>query len=872
MNVHTVHVVILLGSLVLGSSARAIEVYEPLRQWGESPFGDLDTVHRQVGIVRSNGNRGSGTAITTSFPELDGHVVLTAGHCVNVTAQVVDGKQEKVDEWGFQQFSLDGQTYAGMGIRHRLYSLGIGYDVAIILIPDEIALPSRVSLAEVASEPTVVGATVEMAGFAGRSELRHGFALVTDDNVDGGSRFKCSATDRDHRHVAEHGDSGGPVLNSSGTIVGVLSSALDAHTFAASVTGSDVRDFVCGKTLLQYVGQPGPPAFLNLPDVSGNAYWRGQPDATTPLSRKIAYINRPVEARQPVYYDTWYGGSSWQPEEIAGLFNNESLWLTGFQDIESLPEPPPETVILRVGGDESNSAGTFNSGFLKITNCAFETTKLHNTGTITVSGNVVYSVMFPNQTFMSPAALVVKGPVLNSGVIKVGQAANCHFGSLAFRNQGIVTDGDVVLPESSSLHSANRTGAVGAFEGGSASAEQATESYGLHFSSGATLVNESGGVISLSENELTVDNLINDGEMAFSGFRLTRNYVPYPPFVTWETESMALSVATELIVGESGNGGKLALSRGGALVTPRLVLGQNAGSNGDVLISGAGVALCWNPVLHTMDTILVWSNAHADQLVVAEAGQGTLTVDEGARMSADTVIIGAVVGSFGSVTVSGPESTLDVSNSLDVGSGEPGNYCSADLCVADGGLVSVGNTITVWSGDRISLGGGTLHAEKVDIRNGNLYGNGTVEAAVENSGVVDPGTSAGTLTILGDYTQTACGVLSLEHDALGQHDLLDIDGCATLEGTIWIDFASLPDLDDSLVFIESTDALSISDSVSFGFSGLPAGWNAICSAGAHELRVSVTVVPEPATCAGMLSVFLALVAGSLTRRRSASTT
>ena len=104
--------------------------------------------------------------------------------------------------------------------------------------------------------------------------------------------------------------------------------------------------------------------------------------------------------------------------------------------------------------------------------------------------------------------------------------------------------------------------------------------------------------------------------------------------------------------------------------------------------------------------------------------------------------------------------------------------------------------VTVASGASVSdIGGysqssgqttvdGTLQAAQVTLNGGVLNGAGAVDADVTNAGVVSPGNEVpGTLTIQGNYTQTAAGVLTvpLTNDAIG---LLNVTGAVTLDGTL----------------------------------------------------------------------------------------
>ena len=75
------------------------------------------------------------------------------------------------------------------------------------------------------------------------------------------------------------------------------------------------------------------------------------------------------------------------------------------------------------------------------------------------------------------------------------------------------------------------------------------------------------------------------------------------------------------------------------------------------------------------------------------------------------------------------------------------------------------------------------------MNGGLLSGSGTVEGSVINAGHINPGDDVTTaiLTITGDYTQTATGVLNIRiggNDAGFGYDQLFIAGRATLDGTL----------------------------------------------------------------------------------------
>jgi hypothetical protein len=76
--------------------------------------------------------------------------------------------------------------------------------------------------------------------------------------------------------------------------------------------------------------------------------------------------------------------------------------------------------------------------------------------------------------------------------------------------------------------------------------------------------------------------------------------------------------------------------------------------------------------------------------------------------------------------------------------------------------------------------------DPVDIQGGTLCGSGTVQNTVNSSGRVNPGASAGELTITGDYTQTEEGTCWIELAGLnvGEYDHLQVNGDVILAGRL----------------------------------------------------------------------------------------
>src|SRR5262249_10277135 len=111
----------------------------------------------------------------------------------------------------------------------------------------------------------------------------------------------------------------------------------------------------------------------------------------------------------------------------------------------------------------------------------------------------------------------------------------------------------------------------------------------------------------------------------------------------------------------------------------------------------------------------------------------------------------------------------------------------------------------------------------VDIQGGTLRGSGTINSNVTNAGQVSPGTSPAILSIVGNYTQTAAGILNIEIGGTtpgSQHDRLTVSGTAALAGTLNVSRISgflpgAPDTFTILTFASRTGDFSTNNGLTF---------------------------------------------------------
>ncbi len=104
------------------------------------------------------------------------------------------------------------------------------------------------------------------------------------------------------------------------------------------------------------------------------------------------------------------------------------------------------------------------------------------------------------------------------------------------------------------------------------------------------------------------------------------------------------------------------------------------------------------------------------------------------------------------------------------------------------GVLNFLSFFTQTAGSATLAGGNIQSSQTLSFQGGVLGGSGTITGNVDNTGAtVAPGASAGALTITGNYTQSAAGVLAIEIGGTTQGTLFDhlnVGGTASLNGAL----------------------------------------------------------------------------------------
>jgi T5SS/PEP-CTERM-associated repeat protein len=244
-------------------------------------------------------------------------------------------------------------------------------------------------------------------------------------------------------------------------------------------------------------------------------------------------------------------------------------------------------------------------------------------------------------------------------------------------------------------------------------------------------------------------------------------------------------------------------------------------------------------------------------VIIGRNGHGTLNMSGGAKIDGSTQTLSSGVGfetngvGVASLTCAGTEWSAGANN-LYIGTNNISGAMTGTgtLSVANGAQVTAANVI-------VGQGGA-------------LTGNGGIIAGnVTNYGTIAPGSSPGTMIVLGDMTLDDLGTVALElgGTGAGQYDHMDISGNMTLDGTLNVSMYGgyLPTAGSFFDVFTALDVTVGSPIFDFQYvEGIAWSYEIVAGDGNESVRILASAAPEPVT----IALFGAGLGGlALVRRR-----
>ncbi len=340
-------------------------------------------------------------------------------------------------------------------------------------------------------------------------------------------------------------------------------------------------------------------------------------------------------------------------------------------------------------------------------------------------------------------------------------------GELTVRNGGEVTAGLLKLWGGATVNvQASGTLAVGTWEA----------------AAGHTLeANWTGGTIEVSGMRILLDSanpdpVLGDSVTVGAGMKLVNSFFD--------------AFSSSLTVGNFANG-TMNVEGGGVVESHRGYIGLAGSSSGSVVVRNMGSK---------------WVMANELRVGGQNTAYGELMVEDQGYVEADIVFIGGFDDATGFVRVIDAGSKLKATNFLSV-AGHTMAGGIGELRVENGGVVESANAVNIWDRGTLLLDGGTVNVGTALLTRGSaiLKGNGVINGTADHGGTVQPGTSAGLLTVNGNWVSRSTSRIEIELDGVGpaNHDRIVVSGSAFLANALQIVQDTVPTLGDEFVVFEA---------------------------------------------------------------------
>lgn len=174
-----------------------------------------------------------------------------------------------------------------------------------------------------------------------------------------------------------------------------------------------------------------------------------------------------------------------------------------------------------------------------------------------------------------------------------------------------------------------------------------------------------------------------------------------------------------------------------------------------------------------------------------------------------------------------------------------GSVICDQIYIRSNSTVDVSNGQTINLNDVI-LQGGKLITSSFDIPSGDTFsGSGTIEANLTNAGTLSPGSSPGTITIDGNFTQESTGTLAIELGGTTsgtQYDQLVVTGEAAFDGTLDVSLIDefSPSLGESFTILTYTSHTGTFETLNLPTLGTGLAWEVDYGSTAVTLTVVVS--------------------------------
>lgn len=386
------------------------------------------------------------------------------------------------------------------------------------------------------------------------------------------------------------------------------------------------------------------------------------------------------------------------------------------------------------------------------------------TGTMSASGNVNNSgVLTLTSTAALGATITSPSTLTNNagGIINIEAGSG---GARTLNTTGFVNDGTVNVNASTTLNATSGT---------------YTNNGSMTVAGGTTITMGGGGVLSFNQNAGTLNllgNFVSNGEtFNYNGGTISGSDI--------QLNGGSLNLATP----NAGRFDMITTVNHSGNTSSNQAIDIIGSPNGTGTLSASGAFS--NSGIITMTSTAATGATISSPSLVTNNSDGQIIINPGsggARTITASLTNDGLLDVNAHTTVNAPSGTLTNRGMFDIASG-------AEIIISGSGTVTLNN-----DGGTIT-GGGILDLNSSDV--------------VVNNGITAPGSSAGTLTVQGNWNQGSGGQLQIEvggTNAGVDHDVLAITGAANLDGALHVSLINgfTPSVGDSFTILTATGGVS----------------------------------------------------------------
>jgi T5SS/PEP-CTERM-associated repeat protein len=470
---------------------------------------------------------------------------------------------------------------------------------------------------------------------------------------------------------------------------------------------------------------------------------------------------------------------------------DNSAWTNG-QSL-SVGDEGHGTLTISAGGRVSNTRGFVGAGFdsTGVATVSGAESSWTNSGELFVGYDGTGTLTINSGADVASTNGLVGSNPLGVGIVTVaGTRSNwLNSGSLSIGHFGEGT-----LTVEAGAHVSNMSGTIGRVAG----------------STGAVIVRDTGSrwangdFLRVGDEGEGTLRILSGGTVTNGDGRIAAGPGSTGEVIVLGADSMWTNSNT-LNVGSIGIG-TLTIESGGRVSNTNASIGSTSSANGIVTVTGPGST---------------WVSS--GELRVGSSGTGRLTIQAGGNVSSADGILASTGSSTGRVTLTGAGSIWTIGGRLSIAGNAASGFSggTAFLNIQPGGTVDVSQDTLVFPNGTLTLEGGTLATTAINFDGGGQFNwtSGTLHVGVFEgdltnppNGTLAPGRSAGSTTILGDYTQQAGAMLAIEIGGTAtatQFDFVDVNGTATLGGKLELALINgfVPSTENQFVVLNAADDL-----------------------------------------------------------------